>query len=246
MALREEFEQTGNWLFKRRGWIPMLLFPVAGAVIWFDKAEWIDFRNPYWAMGCLALSMLGLVVRAITIGHTPKNTSGRNTKEGQIADKLNTTGIYSTVRHPLYLGNFLMWLGIILYTGHDAFVVFSIAFFWIYYERIMFAEEAYIRGKFGREYDEWAAKTPAFIPCFKGFTKASLPFSLKNVLKREYTGFFVTIFSFALINLMKNYSYFREELPEDIWLFLLGAGFVVYIALRSISKYTKWFTVEGR
>ena len=34
-----------------------------------------------------------------------KNTSGRNTHD-QVADSLNTSGIYSIVRHPLYVGNF--------------------------------------------------------------------------------------------------------------------------------------------
>jgi len=57
----------------------------------------------------IALSMFGFIIRAIAIGTTPKGTSGRNTKEGQVAESLNTKGIYSMVRHPLYLGNYFMW-----------------------------------------------------------------------------------------------------------------------------------------
>ncbi|MGB8874133.1 MAG: hypothetical protein WCC75_12145, partial [Desulfobaccales bacterium] len=44
-------------------------------------------------------------------GLPPRGTSGRNT-QGQVAETLNTTGIYSLVRNPLYLGNFLIWLGL--------------------------------------------------------------------------------------------------------------------------------------
>ncbi|MDT8308300.1 MAG: isoprenylcysteine carboxylmethyltransferase family protein [Bacteroidales bacterium] len=246
MALSEEFERTGNWLFKHRSWIPMLLFPIAGIIIWFDKQEWVDHHNLYWSVGCLTLSMLGLVIRAATIGHTPRGTSGRNTKQGQVAEKLNTTGIYSMLRHPLYLGNFLMWLGLILYTGVSYFVVFSVFFFWIYYERIMYAEESFIRSKFKEEYDAWAKKTPPFFPSLKNYRKPSLPFSLKNVLKREYTGFFVTIASFTLVNLMKNISYENQYLPDRIWINLLLAGLVIYLTLRTLKKHTKVLHVAGR
>ena len=36
-------------------------------------------------------------------------TSGKNTAK-QIAESLNTSGIYSVLRNPLYLANFLNWL----------------------------------------------------------------------------------------------------------------------------------------
>ena len=59
---------------------------------------------------------------AIAIGTSNKHTSGRSTKE-QVADALNTKGIYSTVRHPLYLGNYFMWIGIVMFTYNIWFVL---------------------------------------------------------------------------------------------------------------------------
>ena len=73
------------------------------------------------------------------------NTSGRNTSEGQVADTINQTGMYSMVRHPLYVGNFIMWLGIALFTASIWFVLLFIAVYWLYYERIMYAEEQFMR-----------------------------------------------------------------------------------------------------
>ncbi|MBI1987594.1 MAG: hypothetical protein HYS70_04535 [Nitrospinae bacterium] len=67
-----------------------------------------------WEIGCLLVSMLGLSVRILTSGTVPAGTSGRNTKR-QKADALNTTGVYSIVRHPLYLGNYLIALGVSLF-----------------------------------------------------------------------------------------------------------------------------------
>lgn len=246
MALIEEFEKRGNWLFKRRSWIPMLLFLLAIPVIMFDQREWISFRNIGWSLGCLLVSFSGLAFRIWAIGHTPKGTSGRNTKEGQIAEKLNISGIYSIVRHPLYLGNFLMWLGIILYTGHTALLIFTIGFFWIYYERIMFAEEAFIRRKFGEQFEQWSAVTPPFIPLLKGYCQPELSFSVRNVLKREYTGFFLTILVFSMVNVLKSWSYEGVIKPDLLWLVLFPLACLVYIILRTIKKQTRLLHVEGR
>ena len=112
---------------------------------------------------CLAVSTLGLLIRIYTVGHTPKNTSGRNTAEGQVADEVNTTGIYSLVRHPLYVGNFFMWLGPAMYAADIWFAISFVMLYWVYYERIMYAEEQFLVGKFGEIYASWAKITPAFI-----------------------------------------------------------------------------------
>jgi protein-S-isoprenylcysteine O-methyltransferase Ste14 len=111
-----------------------------------------------WEVGCLLVSLLGLGVRILTIGHAPKDTSGRNT-QGQVAGTLNTTGMYSVVRHPLYLGNYLMWLGISMFLHTWWFVALMTALFALYYERVMFAEEAFLRQKFGDAFERWADAT---------------------------------------------------------------------------------------
>lgn len=206
--------------------------------------------NETWAIGCLMVSLFGQIIRAITVGFTPKGTSGRNTKEGQVAETLNTKGIYSTVRHPLYFGNFFMWLGIIIYVGNWWFTIVCSLLFWLYYERIMFAEEFFLRGKFGKTYLDWAAKTPSFVPSFAKWESAGWNFSLKNVLKREYNGFFAIFVSFALIDILKNYVHYGysswEELLSPFWMYALVIALFIFIVLRSLKKYTKVLDVKGR
>jgi protein-S-isoprenylcysteine O-methyltransferase Ste14 len=246
MALHEEMIRSGNRLFRYRSFIPIVLYLFAAAAIFISPNDLVSYDNVGWQLTCLAISLSGLVLRAITIGHTPRGTSGRNTKEGQVAEVLNTTGMYSLVRHPLYLGNFLMWLGLIIYAGTMWFVVLSVLFFWIYYERIMLAEEAFIRNKFGKEYDEWSVKVPAFLPNKLNWVSPGLSFSWKNVLKREYSGLFATFLSFALIDLMKSYSYQQKFHIQPVWLYGFLAAGVVFITLRSLKKYTHVLEVEGR
>jgi isoprenylcysteine carboxyl methyltransferase (ICMT) family protein YpbQ len=189
--------------------------------------------------------LIGLFIRVYTVGHTPANTSGRNTESGQMADSLNTTGIYSTVRHPLYLGNYLMWLGLSLLTGSLWFVIIFCLFYCIYYERIMYAEEQFLRKKFGTTYTEWANKTPAFFPRFRFFLKPNLPFSWKKVLKKEKNGFlalFLIFYEFDFVGEWlekeKNYNYFL--------LIMCVISVISYCILKYLKKKTSVLDERGR
>jgi len=246
MALKEEFVKTGNWLFRWRSYLPLLLIGIL--LMALRDSEYPGhseaFEN-YWEIFCLAISFLGLGIRIFTIGHAPKRTSGRNTRE-QVADTLNTAGIYSLVRHPLYLGNFLILLGISLFAGLSWLTLICILTFWLYYERIMFAEEEFLRNRFGKDYEEWANKTPAFIPKLSGWKTPTLPFLIKNVLRREYNGFFVIIVMFTMLEVAGDI--FEEgKLELDLtWGLIFSVGFIVWIVLRTLKKKTNILSVVGR
>jgi protein-S-isoprenylcysteine O-methyltransferase Ste14 len=240
MALQEEFEQQGVWLFKYRGTLPVLILLIGMGIYAYAALNPALFiiQDPkiknYFLIFCIAVSLFGQYIRAYTVGHTPKNTSGRNTGK-QVADTLNTTGIYSTVRHPLYVGNFFMWLGPALLTENLWFIIAFILFYWVYYERIMFAEEQFLRRKFGEVYTSWAAKTPAFIPNFKNFVKPNLSFSWKKVFKKEKNGFaaiFIIFCAFdVLAELLKGTQNF------NIYLIIAAAiSILIYLILKALKK----------
>ncbi|HDJ32622.1 MAG TPA: DUF1295 domain-containing protein [Bacteroidetes bacterium] len=245
MILTVELRKTGNWLFKYRGILPVILL-LAGLIFLFFHIRNQPVTPPLgYEILCLLIGFAGLLIRILTIGHTPKNTSGRNTKS-QKAEDLNTTGIYSTLRHPLYLGNFFMWLGLAMFLYNALFVILSILVFWLYYERIMIAEEAYLQNKFGQKYIDWASRTPAFIPSFKNYTAPALWFSWKNVLKREYNGFGNLIFSFTLIETFRSYFLAEKFHLPTRWIVIFAVGFMIWILLRTLEKNTRLFEVEGR
>jgi protein-S-isoprenylcysteine O-methyltransferase Ste14 len=58
--------------------------------------------QPRLYLAAILLSLAGAIIRAFTIGTTARRHFGRNTDK-QVAEQLNVTGIYSVVRHPLYL-----------------------------------------------------------------------------------------------------------------------------------------------
>ena len=249
MALQEEFEKQGIWFFKHRSYLPLILLLI-GFILYLrteiKPGAFFLEETPYefyYEAFCLFISLVGFSIRVYTVGHTPKNTSGRNTKEGQIADRLNTTGLYSIVRHPLYLGNFLMWIGLAMLTGNLWFIIVFCLLYWIYYERIMFAEEQFLRRKFGDRFLEWSKNVPAFIQKFKKFVKPDLPFNWKKVLKKEKNGlialffiFFVFDFSGEIVEKETHFNYFIL-----IACILIGFG---YIVLEFLQKKTRFFN-EG-
>jgi protein-S-isoprenylcysteine O-methyltransferase Ste14 len=245
MALVHEFENSGNWLFKRRSWLPVFMI-VAGIIAMYlsnRQAIIFDMRDELIFLG---VSILGEIIRVMTVGFAPRNTSGRNTVNGQIADELNTTGIYSILRHPLYLGNFFMWLGPVLFLRSISFTVIFGLLYWIYYERIMFAEEQFLRKKFGDIYDKWSEKVSSFIPWSFNFIPPKLPFSLRNVLKREYNSFINIFAIFIILDLFRNLFLSERVYLTEMWVWIFAGAFVVWLVVRTIHKQTKWLEVEGR
>ena len=203
MSLVDSFEKQGNFLFKYRGQLPVLLFLISIPFI-FLSSETNSFFQFICNIISVSITLIGLFIRFYTIGTTPKGTSGRNTHK-QIADFLNSTGIYSMVRHPLYLGNYLIWLGISIFTYSLYFTIILTLLFWLYYERIIFAEERFLEKKYGLKYLNWSSETPVFVPSFKKFKKPSLPFSIKSVFRREYAGVLATVVGFSFVEIVRTY-----------------------------------------
>jgi protein-S-isoprenylcysteine O-methyltransferase Ste14 len=248
MALIHSFEKNGNKLFKFRGQIPVILFLLAIPAIYFtDYSDYLvnEKCQLFLLITSVLISILGQVIRAIAIGTSNKHTSGRNTKE-QVAEALNTTGIYSTLRHPLYLGNYFMWIGIVIYVGNIYFFLVVSLLFWLYYERIMFAEERFLERKFGQSYVDWSLKVPAFVPSFKNYVKNEIPFSMKTILRREYSGITATIISFVFVDVLRN-SFINKTF---VWTlnqtYIVIGALLISLILRSLKHYTSLLNEEDR
>ncbi len=241
--LVQEFEQQGLSLFRWRSYWPLVGLALALWIVWLRP-------NPYpWLVWpALILGLLGLFIRIITVGFTPKNTSGRNTAEGQVAESINTQGMYSMVRHPLYLGNFLMWLAPAVLTGHLWFILVFCLAFWLYYERIMFAEEQFLQRKFGKPYQDWGSQRPAFIPKRLMWQRPDLQFSWKKSVKKEKNGLAALLLVLAGILYVEQVGIRRQLFwPElDFWTLSALASTLLYLVLKFIKKHTHWLDEEGR
>ncbi len=247
MALIHSFEKSGNYLFRNRSHIPVVLFILAIPVIFItDISKLTELTRLVFLVIGVSLSVMGFIIRAITIGSTPAGTSGRNTKEGHVAEQLNTSGIYSIIRHPLYLGNYLMWIGIVVFTYNIFFVIIISLAYGLYYERIMIAEERFLEKKFGQSYLDWSLQAPAFFPTFSKYRKSNMVLSVKSILRREYSGVLATIFGFWFIDNLRYYFDTNTFDYNRISGIVLIVTIVVVIILRSLKHCTKVLNEKGR
>ncbi len=241
MALQEEFKSQGDFLFRNRSYLPLIILVIGLGV--FIRQEYVGRGEPeswFWDAFdyiCLGISLMGLVIRILAVGYSHKNTSGRNTRDGQIADRLNITGLYSMVRHPLYLGNFIIWLGIAMLTRNIWFIVIFAFCFTMYYERIMFAEESYLRKKFGIQYLEWAQKVPAFLPSFRRYIKPETSFDIRKVIKKEKNGLTAIFILFWLFDVVGDIAEERSiNIEFGFWLWAALVSLLAYFVLKILKK----------
>lgn len=246
MSLQKQSAKHGAWLFRRRSYLPLLLaaiiLPAFHGYAYLLNTHFYDL---IWEFSCFAVSIFGLLIRCCTIGHTPEGTSGRNTRN-QVAQALNTSGMYATTRNPLYLGNFFMMLGVTMFVRLWWISVIYALAFWLYYERIIMAEEAFLKGKFGKQYENYLERTPAFIPNFKLWRPPALSFSSRTVLKREYPGFFGVVAAFTFLEVVGDYFLEKTLVIDPIWAGIFIFGLLTYVTLRTLKKKTRILHVKGR
>jgi len=241
MPLIEELESTGHWLFRWRSYLPLAAVGfVLGGVEYFRYPFDSHFLDEMWEVFCLSISLLGLVVRALTIGYAATHTSGRNTAR-QVAYDLNTTGMYSVVRNPLYLGNFLMVFGVMLFFRVWWIPVIYALIFALYYERIIFAEETFLRNKFGARYLDWASKTPAFVPRVSGWRAPELSFNWRKLLRHEYHGLIAIVSSMFLLEAAGDWYIGHGFEIDTLWAIFLPIAYGSYFIIRFLHKRTALF-----
>lgn len=246
MRLIDQLARDGGFLFRWRSFLPLVVIPAAIPALsdaaWVEHL-WGDTPENMWVYACMILSFAGLAIRWATVGFVPAGTSGRNTRS-QRADVLNTTGMYSLVRNPLYLGNFVAILGLALSTMAWWFVLIVVLSYWLYIERIIAAEEKFLAEKFGATYGEWTRNTPVFLPIFSGWRPPTERFSLRTMLRREYNGVLAVAASYlaleAIGDLLIEGDALTSWLAEDrTWIWLLLASALVFFSLRTLKKHTR-------
>jgi len=179
-----------------------------------------------WEIGCFAVSAVGLALRVVTVGTSPRGTSGRNTRQ-QKAAVLNTTGPYSVVRHPLYLANYLIGLGLSLFSRTWFLpLIVSLAVL-VYYERIAAREEAFLEERFGETFRRWATRVPALMPQVRSYEPPALALDWWRALGREFYAIAEVTTAFFLFDVLEDFAVSGRIECDPVWTttFVLGALF---------------------
>jgi len=144
--------QIGAVLFRHRGWLPLLFLGIPLVM----PGSTSPFR---WEVG-LALIAIGEAIRLAGVAAAGTVTRRRSRN----VQRLVTYGIFAWVRNPLYIGNFLVWMGFVTISGVLWFLPIAILLFAVEYELIVRYEEGVLESIFGRDYLEYKNCTPRWIP----------------------------------------------------------------------------------
>lgn len=149
---RSRSAQIGAVLFRHRGWLPVpflfipLIFP-GRASAW------------NWIVGFVLIA-IGEAIRLAGVAAAGTVTRRRS----RTVQRLVTYGIFSWMRNPLYVGNFLIWMGFTVISGVLWFIPVAIVLFAIEYTLIVRYEEGVLESIFGAEYLQYKARTPRWLP----------------------------------------------------------------------------------
>ena len=190
---------VGNFFFRYRN----ALFPSIIVVTVLFLRPRIILGNP--ALDQLlglcgaAIALAGEAVRLTTIGFEYIERGG---KEGKVyASKLVQGGVYALTRNPMYVGNAMIAIGIAMVTGTPGAYLVLIPLFLFIYQAIVAAEEAYLRPRFGRDYDEYCAKVPRFLPSLRRVPQAfaGMRYNWKRALRQDLSTIIGLSFGLALL-----------------------------------------------
>ena len=178
-----------------------------------------------------------------TIGSAPPGTSGRGTRD-PYATLLNTTGIYSVVRHPLYLGNTLVAFGLGLFTATWFLPTIIVLASLLYHERICVREEVFLEARFGDAFRAWAREVPTLVPALGRYRAPAGPFRWKKVLGREFHALFVIGAGFLFLDVLRHVFAAGQLAASPVWSAVCAVTGVIFAVLLVLKKWTSVLRVQ--
>jgi protein-S-isoprenylcysteine O-methyltransferase Ste14 len=235
-------ERWGTFLFKYRD----AVFPAVILAI-------IVVTRPRFPSGSrsadLWLNLLGILVafsgqalRIAVIGYRYIVRGGKNRRVH--AEDLVTDGFFALSRNPLYVGNILVLFGLFIIWNTPLLYLIGVPFVLLGYMGIVAAEEAFLRRKFGADYDEYCRTTNRWIPDLRKARAAidGIPFNWRRVLLREYGSWTAWIGTAGVLIIAESLyaaSYQEEAVLINSILAVLAVVFVAW-------AITRWLKLNKR
>ena len=223
--------KLGDILFKYRSFTPV---PLIVIVFVFFKPQLSTVNNILLLTIGIFVMISGELIRVVSVGFSFSGTSGR--ENFLRADSLNVSGIYSIVRNPLYIGNLLIYSGLlIVYSNIYALLFFDILLI-IQYYFIILSEENFLKNTYGNEYSKYKKNTNSILPKFGNYRKPENEFDSLKVIFKENDSVFNALFIFGIIVLYKGYIFSGNILHGKYFALYFGALIVSYILIKLLKK----------
>jgi len=214
--------ELGNFAFKYRGY----MLPVAVVLLFIPSAHFSADPAVAGLVGFL-VAVLGQAARVVTIGLAYIIRGGRDHKV--YAEELVTSGLYSHVRNPMYVGNFFLVIGLAIASNSWVFALIGVPLSLGMHKAIVAAEENFLRNKFGAQFDAYCERVPRWVPRLSGLahTVSGMHFEWRRVVAKEYAATFDWFSAVAVVVLL---NLWRGDVLDDHE--GLTAAMVLVIAVR--------------
>ena len=166
-----------DFFFRNRGYIPI---PLAIIILTFAsiKIELLPIG--------VILVVTGELLRLNGVRYAGGET--RTLKVG--ASVLCSSRPFAYLRNPLYLGNVIIYAGMVLIAGGEFVWILlptTLTFFFLEYGLIISLEEETLRKKFNEEYGEYLSMVPRLIPRVSPWKGGSetVPMTIEKTLRTE-------------------------------------------------------------
>lgn len=225
--------KLGNFFFRYRNG----LFPIAYLLLFCPSPQLFDDYTLAAGLG-LAIALLGQLIRAVTIGLAYIIRGGKNRQV--YAEELVQDGIFAHCRNPLYVGNFLVLVGLGFLANSVLFLTIGLPFFLVVYLAIISAEENYLRQKFGPQFDEYCARVPRIFPILSGLkqTIQGMEFNWQRLIVKEYGSAYAWIAG-GLLLVLKHYLFVQKGATGPVLVGTLLAALVSVSLLYGLARYLK-------
>ena len=228
----------GRFLFRYRGVAPSIILVVVLLVCTPFHLQGDPEQDSWMDLAGALVVVLGLSVRAVTIGYQYIVRGGRNRQVH--ADNLVQTGVYAHTRNPMYLGNSLIIIGFALIVNAWEFYLVVLPFTALIYASIIAAEEAFLRDKFGPEFDAYRARVNRIMPRLSGFRQSTegMRFNWRRVLVKDYNTIFIAIAAVLVLSFWDDYRILGEqELPgSELALMVTVPYLLLYFLVWRLKK----------
>ncbi len=176
-------------------------FHFAAVVVALILARPTDLTDAWGLVPILA----GLALRTWALGHLRRNTT------------LCTSGPYAYVRHPLYLGSFIILMGYLFMTNNIYLVAAAVIVTAGIYAATVRAEERGLAAAFPQQFETYRQAVPALLPRFTVYRLRRQKFSWQLALNNRVVLMWVLVLVVAAL----------FEAKEDVLEYLFGIQYSV-------------------
>ncbi|MFI3331030.1 MAG: methyltransferase [Rikenellaceae bacterium] len=223
MMLSESMLRTGRYLRTHKDIFPYLFILSLSVAILLTREVNVRPSSFISTVISVSIALLSIIIRWLSM----------RTDAERMPELIKAKGIYSVVRHPMYISNFLMVFALSLYLGILWYLVFVTFFSVLITERIVFQKENCQHNKYGEDFKTWCKTTGALFPRMLNWQSA------ENSRTWLYTAKNIASFVLASATIFFVISFIKHRIIELTfgvaigWIVALVIVLIAYVFIKS-------------